>query len=129
MMALNGIVGKAEQMIGRIDEQDSDKTFPHFAIGWAWATNSPFQWTKQVASHFGGTSNGMVLHWPERIKANGESRSQFHHAIDVAPTVLEAASLPEPKRVKGVEQTSMDDVRELYNVDEDFSQAQDTHGL
>ena len=118
MMALNGIVGKADQMIGHIDEWGSPKTFPHFAIGWAWATNSPFQWTKQIASHFGGTRNGMVLHWPERIKAGGEIRSQFHHVIDVAPTVLEAATLPEPKMVKGVEQTPMDGVSMLYTVDD-----------
>ncbi len=69
-------------------------TFPHFAIGWAWAGNTPFQWTKQVASHFGGTRNGMVLHWPKGVKAKGEVRSQFHHVIDVAPTVLEAAKHP-----------------------------------
>jgi arylsulfatase len=118
MMALNGIVGKAEQMIGHIEDWGSPTTFPHYAIGWAWATNSPFQWTKQVASHFGGTRNGMVLHWPERIKANGEIRSQFHHVIDVAPTVLEAATLPEPKMVKGVEQYPMDGVSMLYTVDD-----------
>jgi arylsulfatase len=118
MMALNGIVGKADQMIGHIDEWGGPLTFPHFAIGWAWATNSPFQWTKQVASHFGGTRNGMVLHWPERIKAGGEIRSQFHHVIDVAPTVLEAAKLPEPKTVNGVEQYPMDGVSMLYTVND-----------
>ena len=85
MMALNGIVGKADQMMDHIDEWGDPSTFPHFAIGWAWAGNTPFQWTKQVASHFGGTRNGMVLHWPKGIKAKGEIRSQFHHVIDVAP--------------------------------------------
>jgi arylsulfatase len=118
MMALNGIVGKADQMLGHIDEWGGPTTYPHFAIGWAWATNSPFQWTKQVASHFGGTRNGMVLHWPERIKAGGGIRSQFHHVIDVAPTVLEAANLPEPKMVKGVEQRPMDGVSMLYTIDD-----------
>jgi arylsulfatase len=118
MMALNGIIGKADQMVGHIDDWGGPTTFPHFAIGWAWATNSPFQWTKQVASHFGGTRNGMVLHWPERIKAGGEIRSQFHHVIDVAPTVLEAAKLPEPKTVNGVEQYPMDGVSMLYTVDD-----------
>ncbi len=97
MMALNGIVGKADQMMGHIDDWGGPTTFPHFAIGWAWAGNTPFQWTKQVASHFGGTRNGMVLHWPKGIKAKGEIRSQFHHVIDVAPTALEAAKMPEPK--------------------------------
>ena len=94
MMALNGIVGKADQMMDHIDDWGGPTTFPHFAIGWAWAGNTPFQWTKQVASHFGGTRNGMVLHWPKGIKAKGEIRSQFSHVIDVAPTVLEAAKLP-----------------------------------
>ncbi len=79
MMALNGIIGKADQMMAHIDTWGDPTTFPHFAIGWAWAGNTPFQWTKQVASHFGGTRNGMVLHWPKGIKAKGEVRSQFHH--------------------------------------------------
>lgn len=118
MMALNGIVGKADQMMKHIDAWGDPTTFPHFAIGWAWAGNTPFQWTKQVASHFGGTRNGMVLHWPNRIKAKGEIRSQFHHVIDVAPTVLEAAKLPEPKTVNGIEQRPMDGVSMLYTVDD-----------
>jgi arylsulfatase len=118
MMALNGIVGNASQMLGHLEEWGGPTTFPHFAIGWAWAGNTPFQWTKQVASHFGGTRNGMVLHWPNGIKAKGELRSQFHHVVDVAPTVLEAAKLPEPKRVNGVEQRPMDGVSMLYSVDD-----------
>lgn len=118
MMALNGIVGKADQMMKHIDDWGGPTTFPHFAIGWAWAGNTPFQWTKQVASHFGGTRNGMVLHWPKGIKAKGEIRSQFHHVIDVAPTVLEAAKLPEPKKVNGIEQRPMDGVSMLYTVDD-----------
>jgi len=118
MMALNGIVGKADQMMSHFDDWGGPTTFPHFAIGWAWAGNTPFQWTKQVASHFGGTRNGMVLHWPDRVKAHGEVRSQFHHVIDVAPTVLEAAGLPEPTRVNGVEQRPMDGVSMLYTLDD-----------
>lgn len=118
MMALNGIVGNASQMMPHIDEWGGPSTFPHFAIGWAHATNTPFQWTKQVASHFGGTRNGMVLHWPNGIKAKNEIRSQFHHVIDVAPTVLEAAGLPEPKMVNGIEQRPMDGVSMLYTVDD-----------
>ncbi|MDQ1290255.1 MAG: hypothetical protein QG615_37, partial [Nitrospirota bacterium] len=117
MMALNGIVGKADQMMAHIDEWGGPGTFPHFAIGWAWAGNTPFQWTKQVASHFGGTRNGMVLHWPNGIKAKGGIRSQFHHVIDVAPTVLEAAKLPQPKTVNGVKQRPMDGVSMLYSAD------------
>ncbi len=125
MMALNGIVGKADQMMGHIDDWGGPTTFPHFAIGWAWAGDTPFQWTKQVASHFGGTRNGMVLHWPKGIKAKGEVRSQFHHVIDVAPTVLEAARIPEPKTVNGVEQRPMDGVSMLYSFDD--AKAKDRH--
>ena len=117
MMALNGIIGKADQMMQHIDTWGGPTTFPHFAIGWAWAGNTPFQWTKQVASHFGGTRNGMVLHWPKGIKAKGEVRSQFHHVVDVAPTVLEAAKLPQPKVVNGIKQRPMDGVSMLYSAD------------
>ena len=118
MMALNGIPGTYDQMASHIDDWGSPTTFPHYAIGWAWATNTPFQWTKQVASHFGGTRNGMVLSWPARIKAKGEVRSQFHHVIDVAPTALEAAGIPEPKMVNGIEQRAMDGVSMLYSTDD-----------
>jgi arylsulfatase len=118
MMALNGIVGKADQMMDHIDTWGDATTFPHFAIGWAWAGNTPFQWTKQVASHFGGTRNGMVMHWPKGFKSRGEVRSQFHHVIDVAPTVLEAAKIPQPKVVNGVRQRPMDGVSMLYSTDD-----------
>jgi arylsulfatase len=117
MMALNGIIGKADQMMSHIDTWGDPTTFPHYAIGWAWATNSPFQWTKQVASHFGGTRNGMVMHWPKGIKAKGEIRSQFHHVIDVAPTALEATRIPQPKAVDGIAQRPMDGVSMLYSAD------------
>ncbi|HEU4517734.1 MAG TPA: arylsulfatase [Steroidobacteraceae bacterium] len=118
MMALNGISGTYDQMAGHVEDWGGPTTFPHYAIGWAWATNTPFQWTKQVASHFGGTRNGMVLSWPARIKARGGIRSQFHHVIDVAPTALEAAGIPEPKMVNGVEQRAMDGVSMLYSTDD-----------
>ncbi len=117
MMALNGIIGTADQMMGHIDDWGGPTTFPHFAIGWAWAGNTPFQWTKQVASHFGGTRNGMVVHWPEGIRSAGGIRSQFHHVVDVAPTVLEAARLPLPKVVDGVTQRPMDGVSMAYTFD------------
>ncbi|MGE5859210.1 MAG: arylsulfatase [Ignavibacteria bacterium] len=117
MMALNGIVGSASQMMNHIDDWGSPNTFPHFSIGWAHAGNTPFQWAKQVASHFGGTRNGMVVHWPEGIKSKNEIRSQFHHVIDVAPTVLEACKLPEPKIVNGIEQYPMDGVSMMYTFE------------
>ncbi len=118
MMALNGIIGRADQMLGHIEDWGGPTTFPHFAIGWAWAGNTPFQWTKQVASHFGGTRNGMVLHWPRSVRSGGGIRSQFHHVVDVAPTVLAAAGLPEPKTVNGIAQRPMDGVSMLYSIDD-----------
>ena len=118
MLALNGIVGTADQMMGHIEDWGGPTTFPHFAIGWAWAGNTPFQWTKQVASHFGGTRNGMVIHWPKGIRARNEIRSQFHHVVDVAPTVLDAATLPQPKLVNGVAQRPMDGVSMVYTFDD-----------
>ncbi len=118
MMALNGIPSTFDQLAPHLDEWGRPTTFPHYAIGWAWATNTPFQWTKQVASHFGGTRNGMVLSWPAHINAKGEIRSQFHHVIDVAPTALEAAGIPEPTTVNGVEQRKMDGVSMLYSTDD-----------
>jgi arylsulfatase A-like enzyme len=117
MMALNGIIGKADQMMSHVDTWGDPTTFPHYAIGWAHAMNTPFQWTKQVASHFGGTRNGMVMHWPKGIKAKGEIRRQFHHVIDVAPTALEATKVPQPKTVDGIAQRPMDGISMLYSAD------------
>jgi arylsulfatase len=114
MLALNGIVSDVASQLPHLDEWGGPKTFPHFSVGWAHAGNTPFQWTKQVASHFGGTRNPMVVHWPARLKAQGEVRSQFHHVIDVAPTILEAAGLPEPTVVNGAKQYPMDGVSMMY---------------
>ena len=125
MMALNGIIGEASQMMDHIDDWGGPNTFPHFAIGWAHATNTPFQWTKQVASHFGGTRNGMVVHWPEGIKSNGEIRSQFTHVTDIAPTVLEAAGLPFPVSVNGTEQIPFAGTSFVYSFED--SDAPETH--
>jgi len=118
MLALNGIVSDISSQLPWMDQWGSPMTFPHFSVGWAHAGNTPFQWTKQVASHFGGTRNGMVLHWPRGIQAKGEVRSQFHHVIDVAPTVLEAAGLPEPTMVNGTRQRPMDGVSMVYTLDD-----------
>jgi arylsulfatase len=114
ILALNGIVSDVSSQLAHVEEWGGPNTFPHFSIGWALAGNTPFQWTKQVASHFGGTRNPMVVHWPTRIKAKGEVRSQFHHVIDVAPTVLEAAGLPQPTTVNGTKQRPMDGVSMVY---------------
>ena len=118
MMALNGIVGNSSQMMSHIDDWGSPNTFPHFAIGWAHAGNTPFQWTKQIASHFGGTRNGMVVHWPKGIQAKGEIRSQFSHVTDIAPTILEAIGLPTPKSVNGTEQTPFNGVSMKYSFND-----------
>ncbi|MEW6250454.1 MAG: arylsulfatase [Planctomycetota bacterium] len=126
MLALNGIVSDTASQMNHIDEWGSPLTFPHYAVGWAHAGDTPFQWTKQVASHFGGTRNPVVFHWPKRIKADGNVRSQFHHVIDIAPTVLEAVGLPEPKSVNGVEQRPMDGVSMLYTIADPAAQSRRT---
>ena len=93
LVVLNGAFGleTTEFMVSRIDDFGTPAAYNHFAVGWAHAMDTPYQWTKQVASHWGGTRNGTVIHWPAGIKARGEIRPQFHHVIDVAATVLEAA--------------------------------------
>jgi arylsulfatase A-like enzyme/uncharacterized membrane protein len=124
MTFLNGVVldPKAQLELidkyGGIDALGSDHTAPHCAAAWAWAGNTPFQWGKQMASHLGGTRNPMVIAWPEKIKGQGDMRSQFTHCIDVAPTILEAAGIPEPKVVDGIEQEPMDGTSFLYTFDD-----------
>ena len=102
------------------------RTFPHYAIGWAWAGDTPFQWTKQIASHYGGTTNGVVIHWPARIQDRGGIRSQFTYVTDIAPTVLEAASLPFPESVNGTAQRPFDGTSMAYTFD-DPEAAGDAH--
>ena len=93
-------------------------SYNHYAVGWAHAMNTPYQWTKQVASHWGGTRNGTVIHWPKGIKGKGEIRSQFGHVIDVAPTILEAAGIPEPLSVNGITQSPIEGVSMLYTFND-----------
>jgi arylsulfatase len=107
-----------EFMAARIDKFGGPEAYNHYAVGWAHAMDTPYLWTKQVASHWGGTRNGTVVHWPRGIGARGEVRQQFHHVIDVAPTVLEAAGIPEPKSVNGVEQKPYEGVSMLYAFDD-----------
>jgi arylsulfatase A-like enzyme len=107
-----------EYLIEHIDDFGTSRAFNHYAVGWAHAMDTPYQWTKQVASHFGGTRNGTIVHWPRGIKAKGEIRSQFHHVIDVAPTVLEVAGLPTPAMVNGVLQEPMHGVSMAYSFDD-----------
>jgi arylsulfatase len=107
-----------EFLASRIDEFGTPSAYNHFAVGWAHAMDTPYQWTKQVASHWGGTRNGTIVHWPGGFGSRGEVRSQFHHVIDVAPTVLEAAGIPEPASVDGVEQRPMEGVSMRYAFDD-----------
>ena len=116
LVHLNGIFDAetTESMLARADDWGGPDSFPHFSAAWAVATDAPFTWTKQVAADFGGTRNGMVMHWPKGLEARGEIRGQFHHVNDVAATVLEATSLPQPKTVNGIPQKPLSGVSMLY---------------
>ena len=120
----NGIKLTPEQQLSLIDGYGgleawgTDAFAPHYASAWAWAGNAPFQWGKQVASHLGGTRNGMVISWPERIRDAGGLRSQFTHCIDLGPTILEAAGIPEPKMVDGIAQKPMEGTSFMYSFDD-----------
>jgi arylsulfatase A-like enzyme len=107
-----------EFMIERLGQFGGPDSYNHYAVGWAHAMDTPYQWTKQVASHFGGTRNGTIVHWPNGFDSQGEVRTQFSHVIDVAPTVLEAAGLSEPTFVHGVQQTPMQGVSMGYSFEE-----------
>jgi arylsulfatase len=107
-----------ELLIQHIDDLGSNRANNHYAVGWAHAMDTPYQWTKQVASHFGGTRNGAIVHWPNGFKAKGETRSQFHHVIDVAPTILEATKLPAPAFVNGVMQEPLHGVSMVYSFED-----------
>jgi arylsulfatase len=111
----NGVQESVPDILKHYDELGGPKTYNHMAAGWAVAGDTPFTWAKQVASNFGGTRNGMVVYWPKGIAAKGEVRPQFHHIIDIAPTVLEAAKLPEPKSVNGTAQEPIEGVSMLYS--------------
>ncbi|WP_027004714.1 arylsulfatase [Conexibacter woesei] len=113
-----GALETAEFMAARIDAFGTPKAYNHYAVGWAHAMDTPYQWTKQVASHWGGTRNGAIVHWPAGIAARGELRHQFSHVIDVAPTVLEVAGLPEPTVVHGVQQKPYEGVSMRYAFDD-----------
>jgi arylsulfatase len=127
MSYFNGLqeLETAEYLNARIDKLGGPESYNHYAVGWAHAMNTPYQWTKQVASHWGGTRNGTIVHWPSGIKAKGEIRSQFTHVIDVAPTILEAAGLPEPVSVNGVAQDPIEGSSMLYSFND--AAAPETH--
>jgi len=120
MINFNGAaaIETPEFLTARIDKLGGPESYNHYAVGWAHAMNTPYQWTKQVASHWGGTRNGTIVHWPKGFKAKGELRTQFHHVIDIAPTLLEAAGLPQPDAVNGVAQMPIHGVSMLYSFDD-----------
>lgn len=125
MTYFNGVQESVQEMLKHYDDWGGPNTYPHMAAGWAVAGDTPFMWTKQVASNYGGSRNGMIVSWPKRIKAANQVRPQWHHVIDVAPTVLEAASLPEPKSVNGVVQAPIQGVSMVYSFDQ--QKAESTH--
>lgn len=114
MTYFNQVPETVADMLKHYDEWGSESTYPHFSAGWAVATDVPFTWTKQVASDFGGTRNGMVISWPKGIKAKGEVRDQFAHVIDIAPTVYEATGIPAPKVVNGITQDPIEGSSLIY---------------
>lgn len=117
MSYFNGVHETVPDVLKRYNELGSADSYGHYSAGWAVAGDAPFTWTKQVASDFGGTTNSIAIHWPNGIKSKG-LRSQFHHVIDIAPTILEAAGLPEPKSVNGNEQLPIDGVSMLYTFND-----------
>lgn len=125
MTFFNGVPEQFENVLSNIDHWGDPSTYPHFAAGWAVAGDTPFTWTKQVASSYGGTRNGMVIHWPAGFKAKGELRSQWHHVVDVAPTVMQAAGLPFPTEVNGTVQKPFEGVSFDYTFDN--VEAEDRH--
>jgi len=120
VIPLNGLnaIETADFLTARIDKLGSPESYNHYAVGWAHAMDTPYQWTKQVASHWGGTRNGTIVHWPKSIRGKGETRHQFHHVIDLAPTILETAHIPQPYIVNSVAQVPMQGVSMLYSFDD-----------
>ena len=124
----NGVeVPVADQLKYFYDIWGSDKTYPHMAVPWAWAFDTPFPWTKQIASHFGGVRQGMAISWPKVIKDKGGIRNQFHHMIDIVPTILEATKIKQPKIVDGIPQSPVEGVSMMYTFDKANANAPSKH--
>jgi arylsulfatase A-like enzyme len=120
MANFNGLasIETPEYLLSKLDELGGPNSYNHYSVGWAHAMCTPYQWTKQVASHFGGTRNGTIVHWPNHIKDKGSLRHQFHHVVDIAPTILELAGIPEPNEVDGVGQYPMEGISFAYTLND-----------
>lgn len=119
----NGVEYTVDEQMKFYDEWGSNMTYPHMAVGWTWAFDTPFRWTKQIASHLGGIRQGMAMAWPKRIKDVGGIRTQFHHVIDITPTILEATGIPEPLMVNGTSQRPIEGVSMVYSWDKENAKA------
>ena len=117
MTSYQGIPVPVPEQMRFYDIWGSDKTYPHMSVAWSWAFDTPFKWTKQMASHFGGTRQGMAIAWPNRIKDAGGIRTQFHHMIDIVPTILEATGIPAPLVVNGIGQKPIEGISMAYTFD------------
>src|ERR1700745_1873881 len=118
MVSLNGQQEDPSYILAHFDEISGPKYYNHFPVGWAWAMDTPFQWTKQIASHFGGTRNPMVISWPAKIKEKGGLRAQFHHITDIMPTILEVAGITAPDSLNGVTQKPIEGVSMAYTFND-----------
>jgi len=125
--SLNGVYPSIADQLKFYDVWGSDQTYPHMAVAWTWAFDTPFSWTKQIASHFGGVRQGMAISWPKMIKDKGGVRNQFHHMIDIVPTILEATGIRAPQVVDGIRQKPIDGVSMMYTFDKKNANAPSTH--
>jgi arylsulfatase len=129
MTVYNGVLKLPEAVqILNYERWGSDKTYPHMSVAWAWAFDTPFKWTKQVASHFGGTRQGLAISWPGHIKDVGGIRTQFHHMIDIVPTILEATGIKAPDQVNGIKQKPIEGVSMAYTFDQANANAPSKRG-
>ncbi|MFO0993765.1 MAG: arylsulfatase [Hyphomicrobiales bacterium] len=126
VITIQGLTVPVKDQLKFYDVWGSDQTYPHMSVAWSWAFDTPFKWTKQVASHFGGTRQGMAMSWPARIKDAGGIRSQFHHMIDIVPTILEATGIPAPVMVDGVAQKPIEGTSMAYTWDKANAEAPST---
>ena len=127
MLPFNGIIPPVAEQMKFYDAWGSDQTYPHYSVGWAWAFDTPYKWTKQIPSFFGGTRNGMAISWPGHITDKGGIRNQFGHVIDIVPTILEATSIPAPVMVDGIGQKPIEGVSLAYTFDKANADAPSHH--